>query len=532
MKASSRRRALGALGIVMSVVVAACGAETMSPSPGAVSTPRESVTAPTGSASDPGAGPSLVPTAAAIMPPIASAQPTAAAVVPPVASGSASGASPAPGRPWVPSGSLAALPWSVGAAVSLRDGGAIVVGLEGTVAERWNPATATWQGAAALTASRRDFAAVALRDGRVLVTGGLDTHDPDRWQAYSSSYVYDPSTTAGSWTKVGLLGTARVSPAAAVLPDGRVLVAGGAYKDGPPYDSAGSSGITLARTTSTIPGEGTGGGRRFDDMAPPSIGVALATAELFDPSTGQWSPTGSMRFARAGAAAATLSDGRILVVGPSSSGSGSGDARMDPRAYDTAEVYDPGTGRFSPVGSLPAIDRAAIAADGVDVPTSDPSWTQIGTLVALPDGGALLVGHSDEWKHEGSVTRSFRFDASSGRWRQVGPASAGVNDWKAETWRQTPGVDLAGAFAAAVPGGHVLVAGGTAYNGTDSWEKSRVARLYDPATNTWSSLPPMPTGRQGGMTVALADGSVLFIGGNDPSTESNATTAVRFVPSR
>jgi len=77
----------------------------------------------------------------------------------------------------------------------------------------------------------------------------------------------------------------------------------------------------------------------------------------------------------------------------------------------------------------------------------------------------------------------------------------------------------------------VLVAGGTLYNGTDSWEKCRVARLYDPATGAWSSLPLMPTGRQGGMTIALADGSVLLIGGNESSTDSDAATAVRFAPS-
>jgi len=529
MNAGSRFRALGALGIVVGMVAAACGPATVAPSPSAVSGPTESASASTGSAPASSAAASVVPAPSGVVQPTASAQP--APTVTPAPSPSAAGTTPAPGGPWVAAGSLASLPWSVVAAVPLRDGGALVFGLEGTVAERWNPATATWRQAAALTASRRDFAAVTLRDGRILVTGGLDTHDPDRWQAYSSSYVYDPSTPAGTWTKVGLLGTARVSPAAAVLPDGRVLVAGGAYKDGPPYDYTGSSGITLARTTSTMPGKATGRGDGLDDIAPPSIGVALATAELFDPATGRWSPTGSMRFARAGAAAATLADGRILVVGPSSSSAGSGDARMDPRVYGTAEVFDPATGRFSPVGSLPPIDRAAIAATGVDVPTSDPSWTQIGTLVALPDGGALLVGHLDEWKHEGSVTRSFRFDAPSGRWRQVGPASAGVNDWKAGTWRQTPGVDLAGAFAAALPGGHVLVAGGTTYNGTDSWENSRVARLYDPATNTWSSLPSMPTGRQGGLAVALADGSVLLIGGNETSTDSDASTAVRFAPS-
>ncbi len=522
MNDGSRLRALGALGIVMSMVAAACGAATVAPSPSGVSTPTESASASLAAGSA-----ALTPTG--VVSPTVSAQPAPTAT--PVPSGSASGPSPAPGGQWVAAGSLASLPWSVGVAVPLRDGGALVLGLEGTVAERWNPAATTWQTAAALTASRRDFAAVPLRDGRVLVAGGLDAHDPDRWQAYSSSYLYDPSTPAGSWTRAGLLGTARVSPAAAVLPDGRVLVAGGAYKDGPPYDGTGSSGITLARTTSTMPGEGTGRGGRLDDVAPPSIGVALATAELFDPATGQWSPTGSMRFARAGAAAATLADGRILVVGPSSSGNGNGDARMDPSVYGTAEVYDPATGRFSLVGSLPPIDRAAISAAGVSVPTSDPSWTQIGTLVALPDGGALLVGHSDEWKHEGSVTRSFRFDGQTGHWRQVGPASAGVNDWNAGTWHQTPGVDLAGAFAAALPGGHVLVAGGTLYNGTDSWQASRVARLYDAATDAWSSLPSMPTGRQGGVTVALADGSALLVGGNETSADSEASTTVRFIQS-
>ena len=201
-------------------------------------------------------------------------------------------------------------------------------------------------------------------------------------------------------------------------------------------------------------------------------------------------------------------------------------------SYGTAEVYDPATGRFSPVGSLPPIDRAAIAAAGVNVPTSDPSWTQIGTLVALPDGGALLVGHSDEWKHEGSVTRSFRFDAPT---RELAPGRPGQRGRQRLEGRDVapdaggrPGGRLrrgASRRARARGRGHHL------YNGTDSWEKSRVARLYDPATDTWSSLPLMPTGRQGGMTIALADGSVLLIGGNESSTDSDAATAVRFAPS-
>jgi hypothetical protein len=242
-----------------------------------------------------------------------------------------------------------------------------------------------------------------------------------------------------------------------------------------------------------------------------------------------------MRFARARAVAVTLSDGRVLVVGPSSFYVPAGRApEMDPRVFDTAEVYDPATGRFSLVGSLPPIDRAALAAAGVDLPSDSPSQASTGTLVSLPDGGALLVGHGDEWtrmvvqKHNGLVSRTFRFDARSGRWRQVGRAIAGFNDHVPYTWRQTPGLDLWGAFAAALPDGRVLVAGGQTGNAPDDWKTSRVARLYDPVTSTWSRLPTMPEGWQRGVTVALADGSVLLIGG---TYDSSTTTAVRFVPS-
>jgi Kelch motif/Galactose oxidase, central domain len=518
MNAGSRFRALGALGITVSMFVAACQAATVSPSPSSVGAPTEPVTAPTESAPAPSAEASVPPTPTAVAPPTATPQPAPTAT--PVPSAPGDGRSTGPGGTWLPAGSLAKY-WYGSSAVPLRDGGALALDRDGTVAQRWDPATATWRPAAALNATRRDFAVVPLRDGRVLVTGGLDTHDWDRWQSYSSTYVYDPTTTAGTWTKVGLLDTARAAPAAAVLPDGRVLVAGGAYKDGDPHDYTGSSGITLAVSTSIGPGPGTGGGRRLDDMPPLSIGVALATAELFDPATGRWSPAGSMRFARAGAAAATLSDGRVLVVGAAGE---SFSAKMDPRVFDTAEVYDPATGRFSLVGSLPPIDRAAIAAAGVDVPTDSPSWTSTGTLVALPDGGALLVGHTDEWKHGGWVTRTFRFDAQSERWRQVGRASAFFYGEGAGTPGQTSGLDLARAFAAALPDGRVLVAGGTIRDATDEGETTRIARAYDSVTNTWSRLPSMPTGREGGLTVALADGSVLLIGGG-------AASAVRFVPS-
>jgi N-acetylneuraminic acid mutarotase len=80
------------------------------------------------------------------------------------------------------------------------------------------------------------------------------------------------------------------------------------------------------------------------------------------------------------------------------------------------------------------------------------------------------------------------------------------------------------------------VAGGATLDATGGSETSRTARFYDPVSNTWSRLPSMPEGRQGGLTVALADGSAMLIGGNDVSTEAAEgpaapVTAVQFVPS-
>ena len=91
----------------------------------------------------------------------------------------------------------------------------------------------------------------------------------------------DPGTRTFSTT--GSLHEARLDHAAALLPDGRVLVMGG----------MGERGV-------------------------------LASAEIWDPGTGSFSPTGSLTTARMVDAATPLSDGRVLVVG----GVGDGDLTL------------------------------------------------------------------------------------------------------------------------------------------------------------------------------------------------------------
>jgi hypothetical protein len=433
-------------------------------------------------------------------------------------------------------------------AVLLGDGRVLVVGNDGELggavsddsakAEVWDPATAAWHTTESLNAPRGDFVAVPLVDGRALVTGGFNQKD----QSYSSTYVYGPRAGSESWSKVGLLGTARTAATGAVLPDGRVLVAGGYYRTKPTFGrDAAPETVLAAYRPASLP-ETASSGPRLADVTPPNVGSALATAELFDPATGSWSATGPLKYARFGAAAVTLADGRILVVG--SLGPDRGVA-VDERAVDSAEIYDPKTGRFSLAGRLPDIDRSALEKQGVPhanpVPGGNGVTEDIGTLVALNDGGAILVGHAGYWKHVGEFTRSFRFDARAGGWTEIGQTYVFVGEPTAVPL-VTQGVRrLAGAMVARLPDGRVLVAGGAGaipegspYSNTYTTDW---AELYDPTTDAWSPLPPMPEARAGGAAVVLTDGSVLLVGGytEQPGEQGSErivlTSAIRFVPS-
>jgi hypothetical protein len=426
--------------------------------------------------------------------------------------------SPVPAR-WVPAG---ALEDAYGlTTVRLGDDRVLVLSLEGDeivpVARVLDPATGALDRTEPLPKLRTDFVAVTLPDGRVLVTGG--TNDSD--QSYSSTYLYDAGT--GAWTKSGLMDTARTLPSAAMLDDGRVLVAGGYFHVKPDWGRAPGSGIVLA---------GFPGGPLPDppppgDIDPPYRGAALATAELFDPASGTWSNTGPMRFARYGAPSVTLADGRVLVVG-SASGQG---VTVDDRAYETSEVYDPTTGRFSLVGALPDSDIAD--------PTMGNGQAAPGWLVALDDGGAVLIGYTTYWKHQGEMSRSFRFDPASTTWREIGETYLNVlGPPYTEQPAVTPGVrPLFGSAVAPLPDGRVLVAGGwtpLARSPGGEWSARSTADsiAYDPATNAWPALPALPGERADGWAVVLGDGSVVVLGGGqlEGGQWSPVEAVVRFLP--
>jgi hypothetical protein len=174
-----------------------------------------------------------------------------------------------------------------------------------------------------MTSPRLAHTATLLPDGKVLIAGGFQNRL--RTPA-ASAELYDPST--GAFTPTGNMTVPRAGHSATLLADGKVLIAGGA----PDNDHVGKS--------------------------------ALASAELYDPSTGTFTVTGNMTVAREFYHTATLlNNGKVLIAGGHN---GSGTACM---CYflTSSEVYDPVTGLFSPTGDMTpteASHTATVLSDG------------------------------------------------------------------------------------------------------------------------------------------------------------------------
>jgi N-acetylneuraminic acid mutarotase len=137
---------------------------------------------------------------------------------------------------WLPAGKLAVERYFA-RAILLQDarvlliGGALAPGADRVLnsVELYDPASDTWQQAASMAQARWDHTATLLPDGRVLVTGGAQVWDWTSWDQpgviLSSVEIYDPVND--TWSAGPQLQQARVGHTATLLPDGRVFVAGG-----------------------------------------------------------------------------------------------------------------------------------------------------------------------------------------------------------------------------------------------------------------------------------------------------------------
>jgi hypothetical protein len=292
------------------------------------------------------------------------------------------------------------------------------------VLQIWDPTTPAPILAGPMLAYRLGPALVVLQDSRVLIVGGeyVGVSGPAE---ISTAELFDPATGASRLT--GPMVVSRYEPGVVRLLDGRVLVAGG--------------------------------------MAPPAGLKGTAEAEVFDPATERFAPVGSMTTSGHFPRLALLPDGRVLALTPTSE---------EVAARWTADLYDPETGRFSPIAA--------------------PNGVRTGPITTLADG-RIFLAHG--WCIEGGP--QVQYPANSA------PIHAELYDPAAGGFVAAPDLPHCIRTATGLPNGQVLVSGYW-YPGPSS--RTQWTGLYDPTTGQ-IQLTADPSGYMPRPTL-LADGRVLF----------------------
>jgi hypothetical protein len=289
----------------------------------------------------------------------------------------------------------------------------------------------------ALQTPRYFAAAALLANGKVLVAGGRDSS----FTVLNTAELYDPTT--GHWTSTNPLKVGRTNATASLITsgthNGQVMLAGGT--DG--------------------------------------NGHILNSVEFYDPTSNSWTAgtaTENMPTARVFQNAVTLGNGHILVLGGSNKTSG---------RLNSADVYDPGTDTWSSF--------------------STTSWQLTGQaygaaslLSAGSNAGRVLLA--------GGENTSFAFQSSTNALDPAAPNSTPTALASLNTGR---------AFAAGVTltsganNGRVLVIGGEGSGNA----LLNTTELYNPVGNSWTPGPALPSALVAGQAVVLSDGQVLYLGG-------------------
>ena len=328
--------------------------------------------------------------------------------------------------------------------------------------------------------------ATLLADGRVLVAGGVKRFSPVCHGGTAAVELYDPSS--GSFASTGSMAQPRTNHAAALLASGEVLIAGGL-----------------------------GSASDCEDLGGP---FAQNQAELYDPSTGAFKPTGSMANPRQLHTATLLANGQVLIAGGSNE---TGDL------WPMAEVYDPSSGAFQSTANMiqPRVEHSAtrlsngevLIAGGLSTsksPTAaaelfDPAsgnFTSTGSMLAprfehtatiLMNGRILIAGgytdSKDAYGNFQALSSAEIYDPATGSFSPTGPMLEA----------------RAGHTATLLPNGTVLVAGVDA-----------TAEVYNPSTGSFSTTGAMETARTGHSATLLLNGKVLVAGGGAAPNQATA----------
>lgn len=280
---------------------------------------------------------------------------------------------------------------------------------------------------AAMHIARASHSSTLLPNGKVLIAGGF-AGSGGEYNPYITAELFDPNS--GTFESAGNMSIGRSAHTATLLKNGRVLIVGGWTGR---YDLRGS-------------------------------------AEIFDPVTRRFTPTGNLVVERAGNTATLLADGRVLIAG--------GEDRQE-NAIASAEIYDPRTEKFSLTGSM-----------------TDPRGSH--TATALKDGRVLLVGGGSGHYPSQNIYRSAElFDPATGKFSSAGQMTVGRHKHAAILLRS----------------GKVLIVGGS--DNRDWHGEYASAEIFDPASGTFAITGAMSTARfkLPAAVALLSNGKVLVAGG-------------------
>ena len=332
-----------------------------------------------------------------------------------------------------------------------------------------------------LTMARAGHTATLLPDGRVLVAGGCTLDGCGGTPAGGRTEIFDPRRQR--FEPGPAMVRARAGHTATALKDGRVLFVGGWPDEGRP---------------------------------------PLASIEVFDPRSGRFTEVASMATGRGGHTATRLTDGRVIIVG------GVGGRT----ALSSVEIFDPATNRLAPATALPApkaTHGAARLTDGRVLVAG--GQTGVGHGVALTETALIYDTDSDRWKDIRGLSRpTYKLAVAALPGGGALVVGGQLADDPAARLATTEIYDhLAGAFrpgptmserrykisdaVVALPDGRVVIAGGF---GVDVYHRGRVSRVEG------------STGveRQSPAAVALNDGTVLVTGGYDDRTRVTASAVL------
>jgi hypothetical protein len=308
----------------------------------------------------------------------------------------------------------------------------------GCINESPSSATDDPAGARGTQAAIHNAKAAIPDAGDVLIAGGADTSH----RSLASAEFFDPSS--GQFSTTGSAASSRASASAAALSSSEVLLDGG-------FSGAGAI-------------------RNFSLNLE---GKVLASAEIFDETTGAFSIAGTMSTPRMGFTATALNNGKVLLAG------GFDDQN---NVLDTGELYDPVAHKFSLVTNTMSDRRAFHSA----------------TL--LLSGKVLLAGGATNLT--GDTTNSADiYDPTSNSFT---PVTFPMDHQRAG--------HTATLFPAGPLAGKVLITGGV--GGSSFFFKDSSAEIYDPASQEFTLLSSfMNEPRSMHTATLLDDGTVLLAGG-------------------